>query len=125
MKRYNLIQARGAESAGGTEGMASEGEGSDVIEIKVKAGTLSVIVPATLPDGQVCEECFNHHTYLDLELEDCTRVSGWVRSGEAQLDVEFPGRRTDQPAKRPPARRAKMELVQHEVLSARNAGRSN
>lgn len=125
MKRYNLIQARGAESSGGAEGIASEGEGSDVIELTVKTGTISIIVPATLPDGEVCEECFNHHTCIDLELEDGTLITGWVQGGEAQLEAEFPGHRAAHPAKTPPARRAKMELVQHEVLSARNAGRSN
>jgi hypothetical protein len=125
MKRYNLIQARGAESTGGAEGMESEGAGSDLIEINVKTGTLSVIVPASLPDVEVCEECFNHHTCLDLELEDGTRVTGWIRSGEAQLEVEFPGVRSAQPAKTPSAPSAKTELVQHVLLSPRTAGRSN
>jgi len=126
MKRYNLIQARGAEFTGGTEGIASEGEGNDVIELKVKSGTVSIIVPATLPDGEVCEDCFNHHTCIDLELEDGTRITGWVRSGEAQLEAEFPGQRAARPAEEPPTtRRPKKELVQHEVLSARTAGRSN
>jgi len=124
MKRYNLIQARGAEFTCGTEGIASEGEGNDVIELNVKSGTISLIVPATLPDGEVCEECFNHHTCINLELEDGTLITGWVRSGEAQLEAEFPGHRKARPAE-PPSRRPKKELVQHEVLSARTAGRSN
>ena len=125
MKRYNLIQARGAEFTCGTEGIASEGEGNDVIELSVKSGTLSIIVPATLPDGEVCEECFNHHTCIDLELEDGTCITGWVRGGEAQLQAEFPGRREAQPAETSPARHGKKELIEHVVLSARTAGRSN
>ncbi len=125
MKRYNLIQARGAEFTCGTEGIASEGEGNDVIELNVKSGTVSIIVPATLPDGEVCEECFNHHTCIDLELEDGTLITGWVRTGEAQLEAEFPGRRTARSAEMPAARRAKMDLVQRVILSARTAGRSN
>jgi len=124
MKRYNLIQARGAEFTCGTEGIASEGEGNDVIELNVKSGTISLIVPATLPDGEVCEECFNHHTCINLELEDGTLITGWVRSGEAQLEAEFPGHRKARP-EAPPSRRPKKDLVQHEVLSARTAGRSN
>ncbi len=117
MKRYNLIQARGAEFTGGAEGIASEGEGSDVIELQVKAGTVSVIVPATLPDGELCEECFNHHTCIDLELEDGTHIAGWVRGGEAQLEAEFPGSRGAQAAKTPPAEKAKKELVHYVLLS--------
>ncbi len=124
MKRYNLIQARGAEFTSGTEGIASEGEGNDVIELNVKSGTVSLIVPATLPDGEVCEECFNHHACINLELEDGTLITGWVRSGEAQLEAEFPCHRKARP-EAPSSRRPKKELVQHEVLSARTAGRSN
>ena len=91
MKRYNLIQARGAEFTVGTEGAAIEGEGNDVIELQVKQGTVSIIVPAETPDGQVCEECwFENHTYLDLELEDGTHITGFVRGGEAHLEAERP-----------------------------------
>lgn len=126
MKRYNLIQARGAESTGGTEGIAAEGEGNDVIELDVKSGTVSIIVPATLPDGEVCEDCFNHHTCLNIELEDGTLITGWVRGGEAQLEAEFPGHRIARPAAAAAAgRRPKKDLVHREVLSARTAGRSN
>ncbi len=89
MKRYNLIQARGAEFTFGTEGIAIEGEGNDVIEMKVKHGTVSIIVPAETPDGEVCEDCwFENHTYLDLELEDGTHITGFVRGGEAHLEAE-------------------------------------
>jgi len=56
MKRYSLIQARGAESSGGSEGMAVEGEGNDAIELKVVRGKVSLIVPAALPDAQGNEE---------------------------------------------------------------------
>ena len=93
MKRYSLIQARGGDFSGHMEGMAVEGEGNDVIELAVTGGTVSVIVPADLPDGEVCEECwFNNHTCLEIELEDGTRITGWVRGGETHLDAEFPAR---------------------------------
>jgi hypothetical protein len=95
MKRYNLIQARGGDFAGCFDAGADvEGEGNDVMELQVVGGTVSVIVPADLPDGEVCEECwFNNHTCLDIELEDGTRITGWVRGGEVHLDAEFPARR--------------------------------
>lgn len=95
MKRYSLIQARGGDFAGhGSQGAAVEGEGSDVIELAVKSGVVSVIVPGDLPDGEVCEECwFNNHTCIDIELEDGTHVTGWVHGGEAHLDAEFPSHR--------------------------------
>ncbi len=93
MKRYSLMQARGGDDCGCMEGIAAEGEGNDVIEMAVKGGTVSVIVPADLPDGEVCEECwFNNHTCLDIELEDGTHITGWVRGGEVHLDAEFPSR---------------------------------
>jgi len=51
-------------------------------------------VPSDLPDGQVCEECwFNNHTCIEIELEDGTHITGWVRGGEAHLDAEFATRR--------------------------------
>ncbi len=89
MKRYNLIQARGGEFTCGTEGIAMEGEGNDVIEMKVVRGSVSIIVPADTPDDAVCDDCwFNTHTCLDIELEDGTHITGWVRGGEAHLDAE-------------------------------------
>ncbi len=89
MKRYSLIQARGGEFSTGTEGIAMEGEGNDVIELEVKRGTISIIVPASTPDGEVCEDCwFSNHTVIDVELEDGTHVTGWVRGGESHLEAE-------------------------------------
>ncbi len=89
MKRYNLIQARGGDFTSGTEGIAIEGEGNDVIELKVVQGTVSIIVPADTPDGAVCEDCFfSSHTYINIELENGTKITGWVRGGEAHLEAE-------------------------------------
>lgn len=88
MKRYSLIQARGGEFTSGTEGIAMEGEGSDVVDLNIKRGTVSIIVPATLPDGVACQDrWFSRHTCLEIELEDGTRISGWVRGGEAHLEA--------------------------------------
>lgn len=89
MKRYSLIQARGGEYTPNMEGAIVDGEGADVIELAVNRGTVSIIVPAALPDGEQCEECwFNNHTVLDIELEDGTHITGWVRGGEAHLEAE-------------------------------------
>jgi hypothetical protein len=91
MKRYNLIQARGGDFTRGTEGIAMEGEGNDVIEMNVVRGTISIIVPAETPDGAVCEECFfEDHTCIDVELEDGMHVTGWVLGGEGHLEAERP-----------------------------------
>jgi|GEM_PF-2042655 hypothetical protein len=121
MKRYNLIQARGAEFTCGTEGIAIEGEGNDVIEWNVKRGIVSMIVPANLADGEVCEECFDRHTCLDIELEDGTRITGWVRGGEAHLEAEFPSRRRKRATRARPLRRSKKPLVRHSMFSKRTA----
>ncbi len=87
MKRYNLIQARGAEFTSGTEGIAMEGEGKDVIEMAVKTGKVSILVPAELADGKEAEDFwFRQHTYIELELENGMHVSGWIRGGEAHLE---------------------------------------
>jgi hypothetical protein len=89
VKRYNLIQARGGDFTSGTEGIAMEGEGNDVIEMDIKHGKISIIVPASTPDGEVCQECwFSNHTYLDIELENGTHITGYVRGGEAHLEAE-------------------------------------
>ena len=122
MKRYNLIQARGAEFTCGTEGLVAEGEGNDVIELSVKRGTVNIIVPVTQPDGLVSEECFRQHSYLDIELEDGTRVTGSVRNGEAHLEAASPGRRVSRPAaKAPTRRRGKQTLTRRRVLSKGSA----
>jgi len=91
VKRYNLIQARGGDFTPYMEGIVVEGEGNDVIELNVKRGTVCIIVPATLPDDEVCKDhWFNNHTCIDIELEDGTRISGLVRGGEAHLEAELP-----------------------------------
>ena len=123
MKRYNLIQARGAEFTCGTEGIATEGEGRDVIEFNVKHGTVSIIVPAETPDGEVCDECwFNNHTCLDIELEDGTHITGWVRGGEAHLEAALPTRKASHPIHKVTSRRHKKELVKHGKLLERVGG---
>lgn len=93
MKRYSLIQARGGDFSPQMEGVCVEGEGNDVIELAVKGGSVTVIVPADLPDGEICQECwFNNHTCLEIELENGTRITGWVRGGESHLEAEFASR---------------------------------
>ncbi len=88
MNRYNLIQARGGDFTCGTEGIVAEGEGSDVVSLGIKRGKVNVIVPAELPDDKVCQDMwFNRQAYLEIELEDGTSLSGWVRSGEASMEV--------------------------------------
>ncbi len=88
MKRYNLIQARGAEFTVGTEGIAMEGEGNDVIDMAIKQGKVSIIVPAEVPDSQVLKDRWiSQHTCLEIELEDGTRLFGWMRCGEAFLET--------------------------------------
>lgn len=88
MKRYNLIQARGGDFTVGTEGIAMEGEGSDVIDMAIKRGKVSIIVPAEVPDTQVLKDRWiSRHTCLEIELEDGTKLFGWVRSGEAFLET--------------------------------------
>lgn len=120
MKRYNLIQARGAEFTSGTEGIAIEGEGNDVVEFKIKRGTLKVIVPASLKDNEVREEWFNHHTALELELEDDMRITGWIRGGDAHLETALPVRRRTS-AKKSARRPAKRSLVKHKLLTKHTA----
>jgi hypothetical protein len=121
MKRYNLIQARGAEFTFGTEGLASEGEGNDVIELNIKRGTVSMIVPTTLSDNQICEECFDEQAYLNIELEDGTHVTGSIRNGEAHLEADFARRQQKHPVAKPVRRRSERFLVRHSVLSKRTA----
>ena len=116
MRRYNLIQARGAEFTSGTEGIATESEGNDVIEVAVKRGTVSIIVPATLPDGEVGHDrWFNNHTCIDIELEDGKHITGWIRGGEAYLGTEVPAQKSKSQAARIPT--PTKSLVQQSVLS--------
>ncbi len=118
MKRYNLVQARGGDFSFGVEGMIIEGEGNDVIELAITRGKVSLIVPVTQPDGEACEVCFRNHSYLDLELEDGTHITGSVRNGEAHLEATAPGNRPRRPsAKKPTRPRTKPTLVRRRVLA--------
>ena len=89
MTRYSLIQARGGDFTLGTEGIAMEGQGNDVVSLGVRRGKVNVIVPAELSDDKVCQELWlSKHILLELELEDGTCLSGWIQGGEAYLEVE-------------------------------------
>ncbi len=116
MKRYNLIQARGAEFTAGTEGLAIEGEGNDVIELKIERGTVSMIVPVALPDNEICEDCFDERTYLNIELEDGMTITGSILNGEAHLEADFTRRPRKRRVVKPSHRRS---LVKHRVFSKR------
>ena len=119
MKRYNLIQARGAEFTAGTEGLAMEGEGSDVVEYKVEHGTMIMIIPASLPDGKICDDCFDEHAYLNIELEGGIRITGSIRNGEAYLEAEFARRQRKKQVAKPVRRRSQRSQVKRSVFSKR------
>lgn len=88
MKRYSLMQARGGDFTVASEGIAAEGVGNDVIDLKIKKGKLSLIVPSDVPDQCTCDETwYNKHMYIELELEDGTTLTGWVHAGEAYLET--------------------------------------
>jgi hypothetical protein len=88
MKRYNLIQARGGDFTFGSEGLAMEGEGKDVILLNIKQGTVSIILPTEVPDARGSQdEWFSQHACLEFELEDGTHITGWIRGGESHLEA--------------------------------------
>ncbi len=88
MNRYNLIQARGADFTVGTEGAAADGDGSDLVTLAITGGTIRILVPANVPDNKVCHGWLNRRSFLEMDLEDGTRISGWVMDGESELEAE-------------------------------------
>lgn len=114
MKRYSLIQARGADSCGCMDGVVAESEGSDVVEMDIARGTVTMIVPATTPDESVGEgDWLQNHVCLHIELEDGRVLSGWVRSDEGYLEIAS----ATAPAAKPSARASKKDFVRRTFFS--------
>lgn len=114
MKRYSLVQARGADSCGCMDGMVAESEGNDVVEMKIQGGTVTMIVPATMPDGAIGDgDWVNNHVCLSLELEDGRVLTGWVRSDEGHLEIASATTVTAKPL----TRASKKDHVRHTLFS--------
>lgn len=114
MKRYSLIQARGADSCGCMDGVVAESEGSDVVEMEITRGTVTLIVPATTPDEAVGGgDWLHNHVCLSIELEDGRVLTGWVRSDEAHLEIAS----ATAPVVKPCARASKKDFVRRTFFS--------
>lgn len=61
------------------EGLNVQAQGHDVVEFKVQSGTVRMLVPADLPDSEVCQEhWFEHYMQWELEFDDGLIFSGWT-----------------------------------------------
>ena len=96
MKRFGLRQAFGGEGNPSQEGVAVEGAGLDAVEIGVKGGCITLLVPADLPDSAVARlDRMTRFVRWELELEDGSTMLVSLPAGAEDLDVTFtqPGER--------------------------------
>lgn len=76
MKRWNLREAFIGEPSMEREGIHRLREGYDAVELEIKGGKVTLVVPACTPDNAVCQpQAFAQASSWELELE-----GGWVVS---------------------------------------------
>ncbi|MBC8447386.1 MAG: hypothetical protein H8D78_06525 [Chloroflexi bacterium] len=70
MKRWNLRESFIGEPSMEREGTHRQREGYDAVELEVKGGKVTLVVPASTPDSAVCQpQAFAQSSTWELELE--------------------------------------------------------
>ncbi len=91
MKRFGLRQAFGGEGNPSQEGTAVEGVGLDAIELAVRGGRITLLVPPDMPDSAVSARLDKMTRFVqwELELEDGSTMLVTLPSGAEDLDVSI------------------------------------
>jgi len=96
VKRFGLRHAFGGEGNPSQEGIAVEGTGLDAVEIGVRGGCITLLVPADLPDSAMARlDQMMRFVRWELELEDGSIMTVSLPAGAEDLDLTFtqPGER--------------------------------
>ncbi len=90
MKRFSLRHAFGGEGNPSQEGVAVEGTGLDAVEVGVKGGCITLLVPADMPDSAVARlDEMTRFVRWELELEDGSTMIISLPHGAQDLDVSI------------------------------------
>jgi hypothetical protein len=88
VKRFGLRHAFGGEGNPSQEGMAVEGTGLDAVEIAIRGGCLTLLVPADMPDSAITRlDRMTRFVRWDMELEDGSVMTITLPAGAEDLDV--------------------------------------
>ena len=88
MKRFGLRHAFGGEGNPSQEGIAVEGIGLDAVEIGIKGGCITLLVPADLPDSAVARlDRMTRFVRWEMELEDGSTMIVTLPAEAEDLDV--------------------------------------
>lgn len=68
MRRHNMVQQFVGEPDPMSDGVSAEGVGYDEVELDIKGGKISVVVPAGTPDDRIWND--PRVCLLDVETED-------------------------------------------------------
>lgn len=83
MKRWNLREAFIGEPSLEREATRRLREGHDAVELAIRGGKVTLVVPASTPDRSVFESsAFSHASAWELELE-----GGWILQFELSEDT--------------------------------------
>jgi len=88
VKRFGLRHAFGGEGNPSQEGIAVEGIGLDAVEIGIKGGCITLLVPADLPDSAVARlDRMTRFVRWEMELEDGSTMIVTLPAEAEDLDV--------------------------------------
>ncbi len=89
MKRFGLRQAFGGEGNPSQEGTAVEGVGLDAVELAIKGGHVTLLVPPDMPDSEIsaCLDRMTRFVRWELELEDGSTMVVSLPAGAEDLDL--------------------------------------
>ncbi len=88
MRRANLKQEFHGEPDMAEEGTAVSGQGPDEVTLDINRGTLTLRVPAHVPDNQVVnKEYFDQFVQCVFELEDGSEITIILNEDRDGVDV--------------------------------------
>jgi hypothetical protein len=92
MRRYNLLDSFLGDPNPQMEGMAAQDASQDAVELAVKGGKMTILVPHAVSDSDVLKSDFlggRTPWEIELELEGGMRLTLWLPDGPTCADLRW------------------------------------
>ncbi len=92
MRRYSLLDSFIGEPNPHMEGLAAQGASQDAMELTVRGGKMTILVPHSMSDAEVLKSDFlggRTPWEIELELEGGMRLTIWLPDGPTCADLRW------------------------------------